>query len=218
MADAGGDSSAPTASGGPAPYGDPNLMPLFDGKTLTGWTASDPAAWTAMNGTIHGNGTSRGWLATAKDYADYRIVFSVIHLPTTGGNDHMPTILLFGVRMPVKDALGAIQFQPPQGYYWDYGAGGKASAPMGRSLMATMWSQCEVLAHAMAGTARMACCQGGGPAAPCKATEVVSWTKGGPAPVGPFALQVHNAGLHDEYKDIYIELNPMPPDKYITGM
>ena len=41
------------------PFGDPNLISMFDGKTLTGWTQSKSGLWSAKNGTIHGNGTAR---------------------------------------------------------------------------------------------------------------------------------------------------------------
>jgi hypothetical protein len=58
------------------------FTPLFDGKTLEGWTfivkpdkdgkRADPkATWSVANGMIHCTGKPNGCLVTQKDYADY---------------------------------------------------------------------------------------------------------------------------------------------------
>src|SRR5690349_9385796 len=54
--------AATQAPKAPNPYGDPNLVSIFDGKTLTGWKSSKTGLWTVKNGAIHGNGTARGWI------------------------------------------------------------------------------------------------------------------------------------------------------------
>jgi hypothetical protein len=55
----------------------------------------------------------------------------------------------------------------------------------------------------------MACCTIPMGATHCKGVEVLdfkdaTWTNKS----SPLALQVHNAGLIDEYRDLYVETNP----------
>jgi hypothetical protein len=66
------------------------------------------------------------------------------------------------------------------------------------------WSRIELLVDTVKGTARMAVAQPPG----SRATEVLEFKDVGAGKTGPIALQMHNAGLFDEYKDITIELNP----------
>jgi hypothetical protein len=73
------------------------------------------------------------------------------------------------------------------------------------------WSRIEILADASAGTARMAVAQPIG----SKAVEVLDFKDPTAGKIGPIALQMHNAGLFDEYKDITIEVNPKV-DELIT--
>jgi hypothetical protein len=164
-----------------------------------------------MNGVIHGTGTAgRGFLYTDQSYSSFRWIFSLRHV--TGG--HAPCVLVWGVSV-MLDALGAIQFQPPNGGSWDYrpGKNNGGAAYFTKlphpALDATMWNQCELLANASNGTARMACCTIPMGATHCKGVEVLdfkdaTWTNKS----SPIALQVHNAGLIDEYRDLYIETNP----------
>jgi hypothetical protein len=60
----------------------------------------------------------------------------------------------------------------------------------------------------------MACCTLGA-AARCKAEEVLRFKDPTAGNSGPIGLQVHNKGLHDEYRDVYIEMNPTLND-YLT--
>jgi 3-keto-disaccharide hydrolase len=120
-----------SASADPNPYGDPNLVAMFDGSTLTGWTASKPGAWVAQDGAIHGTGTQgRGWLYFNNQAGTFRWIFNVRQI--TG--NHKPTVLIWGTTNPIRDALSAIQFQPPNGGHWDYrpghnNGGGSCSRP-----------------------------------------------------------------------------------------
>lgn len=50
----------------------------------------------------------------------------------------------------------------------------------------------------------MACCQLTGDA-PCKAVEVLQFQDKTAGQVGPLALQCHNSGIEDEFKDLYFE-------------
>ena len=66
------------------------------------------------------------------------------------------------------------------------------------------WSQVELLVDATAGTARMAVAQPIG----TKAVEVLRFKGPDAGRIGPIALQMHNRGLFDEYKDVRIETDP----------
>src|SRR5947207_336614 len=141
--DAAGNVSTPSAAltvhtpagGGGNPYGDPNLVSMFDGSTLNGWTPHAAGAWSVMNGAIHGNGTSRGWIYYNHQVGNFRWIFQLRQLPTdAGAKGHAPTVLIWGTTNPIRDALSGIQFQPPNGGHWDYRpartpAAGRSSRP-----------------------------------------------------------------------------------------
>ena len=43
------------------------------------------------------------------------------------------------------------------------------------------------------------------------------WSTFSTSQVGPIAIQVHNGGIHDEYKNLYLETPVVDaPDKFIT--
>jgi hypothetical protein len=73
------------------------------------------------------------------------------------------------------------------------------------------WSHIELLVDAATGTGRMAVAQPVG----SKAVEVLDFKDPTAGRVGPIALQMHNAGLFDEYKDMTIEVDPKE-DRLIT--
>ncbi len=199
------------------PYNDPKLVSMFDGTSLTGWTSAKSGEWVVMNGTIHGQGTSRGWLYYKTEVGDFRWIFNVRQVK---GN-HQPTVLIWGTISPMHDALGAIQFQPPNGGHWDYRPGhnddGKSLFKKIHSskLDVNKWSQCEILANHKTGLARMACCQLNEEAT-CKAVELLQFEDKTAGRVGPLALQVHNSGIEDKYKSLYLESPVANIDKFIT--
>jgi hypothetical protein len=66
----------------PVSAGEPEFTPLFDGKTLDGWTfivkpdkdgkKADPKeTWSVTDGTIRCTGKPNGCMVTAKEYAEY---------------------------------------------------------------------------------------------------------------------------------------------------
>jgi hypothetical protein len=188
--------------------------------------------WSVMGGVIHGNGPNRGVLYTMNDYGEFRFIYSIRHLPNTGGGAHAPCILFWGTRTPLQDAIAGIQFQTPNYGTWDYrtmpvhinaantpnpqGMPEFSKAPGAPTFDNTMWTQCEVLALST-GVAKMACCQpAGGPNMPCKAKEITDFNNSTAFHKGPFGLQVHNMGLHDEYKDIYVESPVADTTKLVT--
>ncbi|TML26339.1 MAG: DUF1080 domain-containing protein [Actinobacteria bacterium] len=214
-----GTVAAPKA---PNPYGDPNLVSIFDGKTLNGWTQSKAGLWSVANGTIHGNGTARGWIYYKQQAGTFRWIFWVRQV---SGN-HAPTVLIWGTTVPLRDALSAIQFQPPNGGHWDYRPGHNNGGSKFFKQVAHPkinihnWAQCEIIANAKTGVARMACCPlppTATAATKCKAFEVLDFKDPKAGRVGPIAIQVHNGGIHDEYKNLYLETPVVDaPDKFIT--
>jgi hypothetical protein len=201
------------------PYGDPNLVSMFNGTSLDGWTPSRPDGWTVQNGAIHGTGAGRGWIYHNNQVGTFRWIFSVRQV--TG--DHAPTVLIWGTTNPVRDALSAIQFQPPNGGHWDYRPGHNNG---GGSLFTSYphtkwdihnWSQCELIGNHLTGVARMACCPLNGAAITCVATEVLKFTDITAGGVGPLAIQIHNSGIQDEFRNLYVE-SPvvMNPGGFIT--
>jgi hypothetical protein len=180
-------------------------------SSLTGWVVKD--------GVIASKGVGRGVMYTAKDYGRYRLMLVMRHV--SGKPDHPACVLIFCTRpqageMPL-DALGGIQFDVPSGGHWDYrpgmnrDGGSEYNTVAKRSFDVHSWSQIELLVDATKGTARMAVAQPPG----SKAVEVLDFAEPGAGKVGPIALQMHNPGLFDEYKDINIEVDPKE-DKLIT--
>jgi hypothetical protein len=192
---------------------------LFDGKTLDGWIQSPANAWTVKDGAMASKGIGRGVIYTKDDYGSFRLIFTVRHL--SGNPDHQAAVLFFCTR-PVAgqkelDALGGIQFQVPPGYPWDYRPGHNTDKEqMFKHLPHPKfdpheWSRVEILVNAKTGTARLAVAQPVG----SKAVEILDFTDPTAGKTGPIALQMHNKGLFDEYKDITIEVAP-PDDDLIT--
>lgn len=191
---------------------------LFDGKTLNGWVPVPASAWTVNDGAIAMTGTARGVLYTTQKYTHYRVIYSVRQVK---GVDHWPCVLVFGTTgTPLPDALAALQFQLPQVFTWDYrkghnNAGSAFFKTVGHipGVTKTAWARCEILVDARNGTARAAAAQPIG----TKAIELVDLKDAAiPNLPSPFAIQSHNAGQFDEYKDITIEVNPAINDLITT--
>src|SRR5277367_5229316 len=197
-----------------------NVTSLFDGKSLDGWIQVPPNSWTVTNGVMADKGTARGVLYTKNDYSHYRIMFTVRHVSGTKP-DHQACVLFFGTRpeegKKPLDALAAVQIQPPPGYTWDYRPGhnnagrGEFKSHPHPKFDPHEWSRVEILVDASKGTARMAVAQ----PPDSKAVEVVDFLDPTAGKTGPFAIQIHNKGLFDEYKDITVEVDPKD-DELIT--
>ncbi|MEV0351246.1 CBM35 domain-containing protein [Nonomuraea sp. NPDC050680] len=203
------------------PYGDPYLVSMFDGTTLNGWTPHAAAGWTVRDNAIHGTGTAgRGWIYYNKQQTGtFRWIFSVRQV----SGDHAPTVLIWGTTTPIRDALSAIQFQPPNGGHWDYRPGHNNG---GGSLFTQFphtkwdihnWSQCELVANQSTGEAKMACCPITAGTPTCTAVKVLAFKDTTAGQAGPLAIQIHNSGIQDEYRDLYLE-SPVVvnPDGFIT--
>jgi hypothetical protein len=187
------------------------LHKVFDGMTADGWSMYPPGNCVVKDGTLAASGIGRGWCATREDLSHFRVLFS-LHPGGTGG--HAPTVLVFNTRAPEGekglDALGGIQFQPPNGGHWDYRPG-KNNAGAGFSKIGgpgpamNGWYICEIVGNAATGEAKMAC---GG-------KDVLHYKDPTAGKKGPFAIQTHNKGITDAYKDIQVE-DGLTDDKYLT--
>ena len=180
---------------------------------------SPPVAWTVRNGVLASLGAGRGVIYTRQSFDRYRVIFDVRHV--SGNPDHRAGVLVFCTaptdgEQPL-DALAGIQFQVPNGGSWDYRKGKNNG---GKGLFTRLvkpnfdehqWSRVEILADPATGTGRMAVAQPPG----AKAIEVLRFIDPTAGRKGPFALQMHNRGLFDEYANIAIEETPAA-DELIT--
>ncbi|HTV47024.1 MAG TPA: DUF1080 domain-containing protein [Phycisphaerae bacterium] len=191
----------------------PEFVSLFDGKTLNGWIQIPENSWTVKDGAIASLGVGRGMIYTTDDYSFYRLIFTARHI-TVPKHDHQECFLIFCTRptpgQKPLDALGGVQFQIPNGGHWDYrkghnnGGKGEFTTLPHPKFDPTKWFQVEILVNAATGKARMAVAQPVG----SKAVEVLDFDVPAAGKTGPFAFQMHNKGLFDEYKDVMIEVNP----------
>jgi hypothetical protein len=63
----------------------------------------------------------------------------------------------------------------------------------------------------------MACCPLAAGAATCRAVEVLRFQDPTAGRVGPLAIQIHNSGIQDEYKNLYLESPVVTnPNSFIT--
>jgi len=173
---------------------------------------SAATGWMVKDGVMASAGAGRGVIYTVNDYKRYRLMLTMRHV--SGKPDHPACVLIFCTRpqpgeMPL-DALGGIQFDVPGGGHWDYRPGMNKDGGAEYTTLSKPpfnvheWSRIELLVDATTGTARMAVAQPPG----SKAIEVLDFKDSTAGRVGPIALQMHNAGLLDEYKDLSIELDP----------
>jgi hypothetical protein len=206
----------------------PNCKPIFDGTSLSGWVQVPASQWSIVNGAMHSTGSAksaRGFIYTTNTYGDFRFIFTSRLIQDPNDNPpHVPCVLFWGESL-TADAMEALQVQPPKGYMWDYRTTGPtagkspdmyetriAGAP---SLNDMQWSQCEMLANQTTGTMRFACCQITG-SAPCKASEIVDFKDPTAGRLSPLALQVHTAGMVEEFKDLYVESPVADPTSLVT--
>ncbi len=171
-------------------------------------TTASPG-WIVRDGAIVSTGSGRGVIYTNKAYARFRLSFTMRHI--SGNPDHQACVLIFCTRptpdaMPI-DALAGIQFQVPNGGHWDYRPDKNNAGPTEFTTITKTqfdphaWARIEITADATAGTATMTAAQ----PPDAKPVEVVTFKDPTAGKSGPIALQMHNAGLFDEYKDLVVE-------------
>ena len=199
----------------PTPTPGNGVVSLFDGRTLNGWIQVPANSWEVKNGAMASKGSGRGYIYTVGQYTRYRLMFS---LRQVTGN-HQPCVLIFGQYPPPSlDALGGIQFQPPNGGHWDYrpghnnGGGSLFTQPNRTSYSRTQWARVEMLVDVATGTGRMAVAQPIG----TRAVENLRFKDLSAGRRGPIAWQMHNGGIFDEFKDVTVEENPVDFDLITT--
>jgi hypothetical protein len=203
---------------------------IFDGKTLNGWlqgikgNANTTGYFTVntADAAIQITGKGRSHCYTVNQYLHYRVIFQVRQ--PSGGN-HQPCVLFFG-QNHAADADGAVQFQLPSTSGWDYRPGKNCnltnSADPGINVVRNsafkrpalnQWSKCELLVNTKKGRACAAVAQ----PVTAKATWAITFYDPSVKTynASSFALQAHNGGLSDEYKDLCIEPNPVI-DTFVT--
>jgi 3-keto-disaccharide hydrolase len=193
--------SMPPPASGEAPYGCTGCRRLFDGKTLDGWVTPE-GAWVIKEGALASTGKAND-IFTKEDIGDARIFFQVRQIM----GSHKPCTTLFGNRpagTTGSRGLSGAQFQPPNGAFWNYGVGGTFKRLTNPNFDVKQWHQCEIIIKE-AGSFRAACCPYNA-TTPCKGVEVLQWT--GKGKKFPFDIMMHNGGLFDEYREIWIETSP----------
>jgi hypothetical protein len=194
-----------------APPGRLNKMLLEDALPQD-LAKSVTTGWVARDGAMASLGTGRGVIYTKADFSRFRLRFTMRHL--SGNPDHQACVLIFCTRpepgqLPL-DALAGIQFQVPNGGHWDYrpgmnNNGGEEFISVNKTHFDPhSWSEIEIIADSVAGTAAMAVAQPPG----SRAVEVLRFNHQPAGKTGPIAWQMHNAGLIDEFKDVSIETDP----------
>lgn len=186
---------------------------IFKPTPLVEWTVKPEEGGAAIAST----GAGRGTLFTDKDLGSYRIFFDIRHVgfepASNPKKDHQACVLVFCMRPEpgekFLDALGGVQFQVPNGGHWDYRPGFNNGGKNFTNVLKPKfnnhaWARCEILVNAKTGVAKMAVASPIG----TKAVEVLDFDDSKAARSGPFALQMHNDGLYDEYRNIVVEENP----------
>ncbi len=181
----------------------PSLMPLFDGKTLTGWNCN-PNTWHVVDGALVGTGQGE-FCVTKASYSTVRIFVS-----TKTDSDHQG-IGFWGPQPPAgkwdNGSVACLDVMPPNNWTWDYvtnagiatKAGGISNTPA-QQLMKE-WTQAEILLTRATGRIRMA-------VNGALILDVYLDNLTRPKTEGPIGLQAHAANTKVYYKDIWAEVNP----------
>jgi hypothetical protein len=182
------------------------LNPLFDGKTLNGWSG-DPTIWSVKDDAIHGITEHGGQLILSNgDYSDFRLI---LKSRLVSEKNHLG-VCFWGERKTDWGYGNCILVIPPTGGMWDYHPG-KKGPPREKlphpDFDPGAWHESEILAHLKTGTIRMA----------VNGVEVTRYTDEDATRLrrGPIGLQIHAGASEVEYKDIRLELDPKE-DRLIT--
>lgn len=195
----------------------PNIMPLFDGRTMTGWNYN-PSGWKVDNGCITGNGASSGQFCASKEnFSEFRLFVSGIQV--TGQHAGIGVAGVTPAPVGTWDNL-QLKFHDlmtPSRYFWDYyinsgdDAGTTKSIDMDKPPYSVGWQgsfwQVEMLVNLKQGTIHAA----------MNGVDFVTH-KFGPhnGTTGPVGLQSHGGNVEVRYKDIWIEVNPKQPDVLLS--
>jgi hypothetical protein len=222
--------SAPPAAPIPAPASCSGCRSLFDGKSLDGWSMEKPGSFVVKGGAIASTGPG-SHLWTNEAFLDYRLFFTLRQVGNEPGKGHRPSVTFLG-GLPDPAApkfprgLKGVQLQPPHGGAWDYRYSGQDGDPKKKAELwqrpdprpkfdDKRWHRCEVVVKGSEGSFKAACCEIEGKES-CQAVQVLAFKDPALAGAkGPFCIQIHNNGLYDEYKDVYVD-DKLTTDAFLT--
>jgi hypothetical protein len=221
----------PPAAPIPPPASCPGCRSLFDGKSLDGWSMEKPGSFVVKGGAIASTGPgSHIW--TNEAFLDYRLFFTLRQVGNEPGKGHRPSVTFLG-QLPDPAApkfprgLHGVQLQPPHGGAWDYRKSGQEGDPKKNpdfyqrpdprpKFDDKKWHRCEVVVKGSEGSFKAACCEIEGKES-CQAIQVLAFKDPALAGAkGPFCIQIHNSGLYDEFKDVYVD-DKLTSDAFLTA-
>jgi hypothetical protein len=174
------------------------MKQIFDGMTLNGWDGN-PAIWSvnAADAAIHGKTNNGGQLINTKaSYQEFRILVTAKMLIMT--TNHMGICFWGGPATPGNWGYnGCLDLMPPWGGLWDYKSGGSVLAPPGDQSIQAQWMHIELLALAS-----------GQVLAAINGVQTTDKMLPGRSTMSPIGLQAHAGASDEEYKDVWIEVNP----------
>jgi len=176
----------------------PGMKQIFDGMSLTGWDGN-PAIWSVnvVDAAIHGKTSNGGQLINTKDsYVDFRLLVTARMLIVT--TNHMGICFWGTPATPGRWGYnGCLDLMPPWGGLWDYQTNRSILAPPGDQSIQNQWMRIELLALSS-----------GQVLAAINGVKTTDKTIEGRARMSPIGLQAHAGASDEEYKDIWIEINP----------
>jgi len=189
------DGSVPTDGGFGIP---PGMKQIFDGMSLNGWDGN-PAIWSVnvADAAIHGKTNNGGQLINTKEsYVDFRLLVTARMLIVT--TNHMGICFWGTPATPGRWGYnGCLDLMPPWGGLWDYQTNKSLLAPPGDQSIQNQWMRIELLALSS-----------GQVLAAINGVKTTDKTVDGRARPSPIGLQAHAGTSDEEYKDIWIEVNP----------
>lgn len=174
-------------------------VPLFDGKSLTGWEG-DKQAWQVKDGAIRGESQKGGFLLYTK--ADYDTFRLTLKSRLVSEKNHLG-ICFWGNREPDFRYGKCILVIPPDGGMWDYQINKtpkRDKFPHDPPFDPHEWHTTEILANQQTGEVKVA----------VNGFVTTQYTDADPTRLkkGPIGLQLHGGPSIVEYKDLRIEVAP----------
>jgi Domain of Unknown Function (DUF1080) len=187
---------AATSDGGFVPPA--GMKQIFDGVSLSGWDGN-PAIWSveAADSAIRGKTNNGGQLINTKDtYESFRMVVTARMLVET--KNHTGICFWGAPATPGKWGYnGCLDLMPPWGGLWDYQANKSLLAPEADQSIQSQWMLIELLALPT-----------GQVLAAINGKQTTDKAIAGRARPSPIGLQAHAGASDQEFKDIWVEIDP----------
>lgn len=193
----------------------PDIQPLFDGVTLTGWSY-DTKVWSVVNGYIKCV-SDNTWCGTTENYSEFRLFISGIEVSQSG--DHTGYGFLGEQRPPNGDWCNSWKFVylvGPTTIWWDYVNNSHPESTVKADLTQApyklpsygVWLQHEFLVSMSKKKIRVAL---NGVESLTLDYAKLNYHKD--LTSSPIGIIGHYGNKDVHYKDIWIEVNPKEPDK-----